>query len=410
MSADIAPGFSFDIQPSTGVGKARLGRLTTPHGVVETPNFILCATKAGLKALTTEAAAEANTQFILSNTYHLMLQPGADVIARHGGLHKFTGWNGAMLTDSGGFQVFSLAHGGVADEIKGARRTETTKSVLDITEEGVSFRSYVDGQRILLTPEISINVQRKLGADIILAFDECTPFHVDRAYTEASLARTHRWTDRGLRAFAEATEDYAPTCGSSGQQAFYGISQGGIYEDLRRVASDFLNEKDCFGYAVGGSLGNSKEQMYEVVSYAMSGLRSDKPVHLLGIGGIADIFTCVAVGIDTFDCVSPTRIARHGWALAPATVAESDRVEPRLNMRNARFRDDLGPLDPTCNCHTCLTYTRSYIHHLLKAREILAQTLLTLHNVATMNRVMTDIRAGIAAGSLSEARAFWLGA
>jgi queuine tRNA-ribosyltransferase len=404
--------FSFETRPEPRLNRARLGRLVTPHGAVDTPNFILCATKGALKGLTTEAAAAANTQFILSNTYHLMLQPGAEVVAAQGGLHKFAGWNGAFLTDSGGFQVFSLAHGGVADEIKGARRPTSTKSVLKITEAGVEFRSYIDGQKILLTPERSILVQRHLGADIILAFDECTPFHVDRAYTEASLQRTHRWTDRALTAFAEATDAYGPKSGSAGLQAFYGISQGGIYEDLRRTASDFLNDRDCFGFAVGGSLGNSKSQMYEVVDCATAGLRPEKPVHLLGIGGIHDIFTCVQFGIDTFDCVSPTRIGRHGWALVPAEIAgdSGGRAEPRLNLRNAAYRQDSAPVDPTCTCHTCTTYSRAYLHHLLKARELLAQTLLTLHNVATMSRVMADIRAGIAAGSLNAPRAFWLGA
>jgi queuine tRNA-ribosyltransferase len=403
--------FAFEVLPSPGIGNARLGKLHTPHGIVETPAFIFCATKAAFKGLTIQSATAANTQFILSNTYHLMLQPGAEVIAAHGGLHRFVGWNGPMLTDSGGFQVFSLAHGGVADEIKGSRRQESTTSVIDITEAGVVFRSYLDGQRILLTPEISTAVQRRLGADIILAFDECTPFHVDRTYTEASLARTHRWTDRAIEAFAKPLDDYAPQHGSAGQQAFYGISQGGIYKDLRREAADFLRARDCFGYAVGGSLGNSKPQMHDVVSYAMDGLRCDKPIHLLGIGDIEDIFECVLMGIDTFDCVSPTRLARHGGALVPAAVAAAHgAARPRLNLRNAAFRLDQSPLDPTCACQTCTTSTRSYIHHLLKAKELLAQTLISHHNVAVMNRVMSDVRAGLAAGSLSEAKSFWLGA
>ena len=380
---------------------------------MQTPAFIFCATKAAMKATTIPQVRAADTQFILSNTYHLMLQPGPEVVADHGGLHKFTGWNGPMLTDSGGFQVFSLAHGGVAEEIKSTRKFEVSqKSVLKITEEGVAFRSHIDGRREMLTPERSIEIQRQLGADIILTFDECTPFHVDRAYTARSLALTHRWTDRSIARYAAEFGDYAPREGSAGMQGLYGISQGGVYDDLRRASAAFLLERPFFGHAIGGSLGQSKAQMYEVVDFTNAALASPKPVHLLGIGGVEDVFHCVTLGIDTFDCVAPTRMARHGAALVPAAVAEGaavKRSEPRLNMRNARFKTDRTPLDPSCACETCTTYTRAYIHHLFKADELIGQTLLTIHNIATMNRVMADVREGIAAGSLDDARRFWLG-
>jgi queuine tRNA-ribosyltransferase len=407
------PGFAFDSTPAAGLDRARLGTLTTPHGQVQTPAFIFCATKAAMKATTIPQVRAADTQFILSNTYHLMLQPGPEVVADHGGLHKFTGWNGPMLTDSGGFQVFSLAHGGVAEEIKSTRKFEVSqKSVLKITEEGVAFRSHIDGRREMLTPERSIEIQRQLGADIILTFDECTPFHVDRAYTARSLALTHRWTDRSIARYAAEFGDYAPRQGSAGMQGLYGISQGGVYDDLRRASAAFLLERPFFGHAIGGSLGQSKAQMYEVVDFTNAALASPKPVHLLGIGGVEDVFHCVTLGIDTFDCVAPTRMARHGAALVPAAVAEGaavKRSEPRLNMRNARFKTDRTPLDPSCGCETCTTYTRAYIHHLFKADELIGQTLLTIHNIATMNRVMADVREGIAAGSLDDARRFWLG-
>lgn len=407
------PGFSFESQLVSAVGRARLGRLRTPHGELQTPAFIFCATKAAMKATTMTPMRELGTQIILSNTYHLMLQPGADVVAAHGGLHKFTGWNGPFLTDSGGFQVFSLAYGGVAEEIKSARKFEGgRKSVLKIVEEGVNFRSHIDGRRIMLTPEGSIEVQRQLGADIILIFDECTPFHVDRAYTAASLQRTHRWSDRSMKRYGESFGEYGSREGSAGLQGLYGISQGGIYPDLRQVSAQFLLDRPFFGHAVGGSLGQTKEQMHDVVAATMEALESPKPIHLLGIGGIDDIFSCVPLGIDTFDCVAPTRMARHGTALVPAAVAlDSGRIkgDPRLNMRNAKFRDDQGPLDPSCNCETCTTYSRAYIHHLLKAGEMLGQTLLTMHNIATMNRVMADVRQGLGEGSLEAARRFWLG-
>jgi len=407
------PGFGFSVAETPPLGRARLGELRTPRGNVQTPAFIFCATKAAMKATTIPPVKAAGTQIILSNTYHLMLQPGAEVIAAHGGLHKFTGWDGPMLTDSGGFQVFSLAHGGVAQEIKSTRTFEkSATSVLKIREEGVAFRSHIDGRHVTLTPERSIEIQRQLGADIILTFDECTPFHVDRAYTAKSLALTHRWTDRSIARYGEAFGDYAPHEGSAGLQGLYGISQGGVYEDLRKASAAFLHDRPFFGHAIGGSLGQSKAQMYEVVDFTNAALASEKPVHLLGIGGIEDVFHCVTLGIDTFDCVAPTRMARHGAALVPAAVADGaavKRSEPRLNMRNARFREDRSALDPTCGCETCATYTRAYIHHLLKADEIIGQTLLTIHNIATMNRVMADVREGIAAGSLDDARRFWLG-
>ena len=383
---DALPGFGFSVAETPPLGRARLGELRTPHGNVQTPAFIFCATKAAMKATTIPPVKAAGTQIILSNTYHLMLQPGAEIIA---------------------------AHGGVAQEIKSTRTFEkSATSVLKIREEGVAFRSHIDGRHVTLTPERSIEIQRQLGADIILTFDECTPFHVDRAYTAKSLALTHRWTDRSIARYAESFDDYAPREGSAGLQGLYGISQGGVYEDLRHASAAFLLDRPFFGHAIGGSLGQSKAQMYEVVDFTNAALASPKPVHLLGIGGIEDVFHCVTLGIDTFDCVSPTRMARHGAALVPAAVADGaavKRSEPRLNMRNARFREDRGALDPTCGCETCATYTRAYVHHLFKADEIIGQTLLTIHNIATMNRVMADVRAGIATGSLDDARRFWLG-
>lgn len=406
------PGFRFEILHQSAENHARVGRLETPHGGIDTPAFIFCATKAAIKAASPASMKKAGTQIILSNTYHLMLRPGEDIIAKFGGLHRFTGWDGPMLTDSGGFQIFSLQHGGVADEIKGSRKhkADTITSAVKLTEEGAEFRSHIDGTKYFLTPERSVQIQRRLGPDIILPLDECTPYHADRRYTEKSLELSLRWSDRSLAEFQRQDEAYPPMHGSSGAQAMYGISQGGVFDDLRARATDYLLDRPFFGYAIGGSLGASKDQMYDVVGNAMAGLDRAKPVHLLGIGGIQDIFECVPFGIDTFDCVAPTRMARHGAALVPAAQApDRTRAEPRLNLKNAGFATDAKPIDPDCACEACATFSRGYIHHLVRSGEILGQMLLTLHNVATLNRVMADIRKGLAEGSLAPARVYWLG-
>lgn len=395
---DAASAFSFSCQTPSPDSRARLGQLQTPHGTVETPAFIFCATKAAIKAVTPDQMRACGTQFILSNTYHLMLQPGADVVARMGGLHRFLGWNGPMLTDSGGFQIFSLGHGSVAAEIKGKRMGNRLRTLLEISEDGARFKSYIDGSTHLLTPEKSIEIQRLLGADLVVVLDECTPFHVDKAYTRRSLEMSHRWGVRSLRAFQSH---------DNGRQALYGIVQGGIYEDLRQEACDFVNSHPFFGHAIGGSLGASKAQMYDVVAMAARRLDPRRPVHLLGIGGVRDIFEGVAQGIDTFDCVHPTRLARHGGALVRPPHALNEGAE-HLNLRNSACREDPNPIEPDCVCPTCQTYSRAYLHHLLKARELLAMTLITLHNVAFMNRLLDAIRHAIAEGRLNEERKRWV--
>jgi queuine tRNA-ribosyltransferase len=344
------PNFSFDIIHKHRHSNARVGLINTPHGVVETPNFIFCATKASVKSVAPNQFKEEGTQFILSNTYHLMLQPGEDVIEKLGGLQKFTGWNGPMLTDSGGYQIFSMGHGSVAEEIKGRRfgnqnskskkekpetdvrisrvpsnadgppnedkheesqkESNNRRALLSITEEGASFRSYVNNRIEKLTPERSIDIQRKLGADFILVLDECTPFHVDNEYTYNSMLRSHRWADRSLIRFIETAK---------GNQALYGIVQGGVYEEYRKLSCSYVNDRPFFGIAIGGSLGSTKKEMHDIVSLTRNLLRNDRPIHLLGIGGIRDIFHGVRHGIDTFDCVHPTRLGRHGGALVKAS-------------------------------------------------------------------------------------------
>lgn len=392
------PGLGFAITARSREGtQARVGRLATPHGTILTPNFIFCATKAAIKGVTMDQMRDAGTQIILSNTYHLMIQPGASVVADQGGLHRWMGWDGPLLTDSGGFQIFSMGHGSVADEIKGRRGGTRESTLKRITEEGAEFRSYTSGEKIFLSPERSIDIQRQLAADLILQLDECTPFHVDRAYTQRSMEMSHRWGDRSLARFRQGDLSAA-----GHPQALYGIIQGGIYPDLRKASSEYTAERDFFGTAVGGSLGASKQQMVDVVAMCMPHVHPDRPVHLLGIGGIADIFAAVDLGIDTLDCVSPTRIARHGWALMGGVANQ------RLNLRNSRFKTDRAPIDEACGCAACRSYSRAYLHHLLKAEELLGPTLISIHNVAVMNRLVAEIRAAIPAGTLGDTKRRWL--
>lgn len=383
----------------TTTDRARLGRLETPHGIVETPAFIFCATKAAIKSVTVEQMREAGTQIILSNTYHLMLQPGEDVVAHHGGLQKFTNWRGPMLTDSGGFQIFSLGHGSIANEIKGRQNNQRPKTLLRITEEGARFKSYIDGRTWMLTPEESIRIQHKLGADMIVVLDECTPFHVEKSYTKESMEMSHRWAKRCLTEFVKLNEN--------GQQRLYGIIQGGVYEDLREQGCDFVNSHNFFGHAIGGSLGASKEQMYDVVNFTASKLDRARPIHLLGIGGIKDIFNGVRAGIDTFDCVHPTRLARHGGALVKPASIDGNKKE-HINLGNQKFKLDNNPIEPDCTCSTCKNYSRGYIHHLLKANEMIASTLISIHNIHFMNRLLTEIREALVTGTLNNTEKRWI--
>ncbi len=387
------PGFGFDIAARDPSSRARAGRLHTPHGSISTPAFIFCATKGAIKAAGVDQLAAVDAEIILANTYHMMIQPGADLVESMGGLHRFTGWDGPMLTDSGGFQIFSLGQGSDTKEIKNSRSGARTPLLTELNEDGATFRSPRDGAYHTLTPETSIGIQRQLGADMIVVLDECTPFHVDRDYTARSLAMTHRWGDRSLTEFER---------GHDGRQALYGVIQGGIYADLRQEGADFVASRPFFGYAVGGCLGDHGDQLFEIVDHATGRLTDDRPVHLLGIGGVRDIWEGVARGIDTFDCVAPTRIARHGWAL------HGDADNHRINLRNARYRDDKEPLEVTCRCPACRRHSRAYIHHLLKAREILAIQLLTVHNMAFMTRLMATVRAALLSGRFDEARTRWL--
>lgn len=388
------PNFKFDIQYKDPKSRARTGRLKTPHGEIETPNYIFCGTKAAIKGLSPAQMVEAGTDIILSNTYHLMLQPGADLIEKAGGLHKFMGWNGPMLTDSGGFQVFSLGEGTMANEIKGKNKGfQGKKNLMQITEQGCTFRSYVDGTTIKLTPESAMEIQRKLGADLLMQFDECTPYHVTKEYTARSMEMSMRWGDRCLTQFDRT---------DNGAQALYGIIQGGVYADLRRISAEYTKDRPFFGTAVGGCLGGTEEEMETVVGASLPYAHPDRPVHFLGIGRMRDVFRFVRMGVDTFDCVIPTRLARHGTAFLKGQAGET------INLTNARYRDDHTPLDPENGIAASAQFTKAYIHHLLKAQELLATQIIAQHNVATINRMMREIRAAIRENRLDALEKAWL--
>jgi queuine tRNA-ribosyltransferase len=379
--------FAFDILHRDPHTRARLGKITTPHGVVNTPNFIFCGTKAAMKACAPADLAALGAEIMLSNTYHLLIQPGSELVQKMGGLHEFTQWQGPMLTDSGGYQIFAMGYGSISAEIKRKNITGRRKTLSQITEEGAYFQSYTDGRQIFLTPEKSIQTQRELGADLIVMLDELTPFHADKDYTARSLQLTHRWGDRSLAEFQR---------GDDGRQQLYGVIQGGVYEDLRREAASYTASRSFFGTAIGGCLGDTKDSVIEIADYCMPYVAPDRPIHLLGIGGIEEIIRGAAIGIDTFDCVSPTRMARHGWALAPFEASG------RINIRNARYRDDPEPLDETLGNAASSKFSRAYLHHLFRAQEILGLQLLTQHNIAVMVRLMTDVRAAIRAGTMAE--------
>jgi queuine tRNA-ribosyltransferase len=387
--------------------RARTGLITTAHGVIETPVFMPVGTRGTIKSLTPAEVRDHGAQIILGNTYHLYLQPGHTLIARMGGLHRFMDWDGPILTDSGGFQVFSLVYGGIADEVKGRRPTQQARpGMVKVTEDAVIFKSYIDGSQHIFTPERSIAIQQGIGADIILCFDELPPFRAGYDYTARSLERTHRWAARCLAyhqqppaANSEADDIRIP----NPDQALFGIVHGGVFPDLRRASAEYIGGLPFDGLCIGGSLGGDKQQMREVVDMTVPHLPDHLPRHLLGIGDVDDLIECVARGIDMFDCVSPTRLGRHGAAL----VRDRSR-NWKLNILNAALREDPGPLDARCPCYTCAHYSRAYIQHLFRSRELLGIRLVSLHNVAFLLDLMRQIRESIRAGRFAELRAEWL--
>jgi len=336
---------------------ARLGRFHTPHGSFDTPVFMPVGTQATVKALTPKNLEEIKAQIILSNTYHLYLRPGHDLVKEAGGLHNFMNWNKPILTDSGGFQVFSLS------------------DLRKITEEGVTFRSHLDGSSHFFSPEQAINIQNALGADIIMAFDECIPYPADHDYTDRSVDRTIRWLDRCIKAH------------NRDDQALFGIIQGGMYKDLRLKSTLETLAFDLPGYGIGGlSVGEPKDLMYQMLDVIMPHMPKNKPRYLMGVGSPDCLLEGVIRGVDMFDCVLPTRIARNGTSLTS---------RGRVVVRNASYERDFTPLDPDCDCYTCQNFTKAYLRHLIKANEILASTLLSIHNLRFLIKLMEEVKMAI---------------
>ena len=361
----------FELLRKDPASAARRGRLTLPHGVVETPIFMPVGTAASVKAIAPDDLERIGAQIILGNTYHLFLRPGHELVRRHGGLHGFMSWPRPILTDSGGFQVYSLA---------AARKIE---------EEGVTFRSHLDGSKRMLSPEISIEVQQALGADVIMAFDECPPAGSERRYFEQSLARTTRWAKRCRAAWDP-----------EGPSNLFGIVQGGLHEDLRRAHAEEICALDLPGYALGGySVGEPIPAMYASVATSAPLLPAEKPRYLMGVGTPEDLVTCVGLGIDMFDCVLPTRTARN------ARLYTSEGI---VNIKNARYADDPGPLDPACRCYTCTHFSRAYLRHLYNAGELLAYRLNTLHNLTFFLDLMAQVRRAIEEGRYAAWSKAWL--
>jgi len=368
--------FKFELIHQSKKSAARVGKIHTPHGIIDTPNFVAVGTNATLKAVDNHLMNDIDLQLMFCNTYHLMVQPGTQTVANAGGLHKFINRNKPIITDSGGFQVFSLAYGTVHDELKSKGKKKHDGSVLKITEDGVLFRSYRNGNKLLLTPETSVEAQKQLGADIIIPFDELVPYHIDKKALVKSVHRTHRWEKRSLDAHLQ----------NRNNQAMYGVIPGTIDQPLRKMSCDYLTSLDFDGFAVGGSLGKNREEMFELLKFTMPLLPKEKPNHLLGIGDLESLQTCITFGIDTFDSSHPTRCARHGLLF---TSHGKRKILAGSNKENFR------PIDENCSCFVCKKYTLAYLHHLYKAKEMIGYTLATIHNLQFMVDLMAQYRQKI---------------
>ncbi len=388
---------------TTNEGKARCGTLKLKHGTVKTPELMLVATKGTVRALSSDDLNEIGAQMLVSNTYHLMLKPGSDVVKHFGGLHKYMNWKKPIVTDSGGFQAFSLGLGQehavgkmyFPGEHEHLKKREGRKNIAKITNKGITFRSVYNNSVQKLTPIKSIEHQHNIGSDVILVLDECTSPLSSKEYTAESLERTHRWAKECL--------DYHNA--SDSDQAIGGIIQGGVWEDLRKKGAEYIGNLGFDYMAIGGSMGKSKKEMHDILNWVVPLLPPDKPRHLLGIGVVEDIFEAVSRGIDLFDCVSPTRVARNGYVY----------VRPPIGIKSRKFRykltikynlDEKG-LDPNCSCKVCKNYSRSYVNHLLKTSELLGYNLISYHNVFFMVNLMKEIREAIAKGKFEDMKKEW---
>ncbi|MEK7134558.1 MAG: tRNA guanosine(34) transglycosylase Tgt [Patescibacteria group bacterium] len=412
--------FQFSIEKKISGALGRAGVLETPHGSIETPAFVVVGTKASVKSLSPEQVKDLGAQVVLANTYHLYVEPGDKTVSDAGGLHKFMNWNGPTMTDSGGFQAFSLGtdfgkkggkiskgdakepemkHSSILqntrmfnDETEENGGSQEEPALAKITEDGVAFKSYKDGSKHFFTPERSIEIQHNIGADMIFAFDECTSPHASHDYQREAMERTHRWASRSL-----AEHKRARRTTQNGKQALFGIVQGGRFEDLRKESATVIGAMDFDGFGIGGSF--DKEDMYTTVRWVNELLPEEKPRHLLGIGEPVDLFGGIENGCDLFDCVAPTRMARNGTL---------HTKNGRINIFNAPFRNDLGPIDEGCECYTCsprqggASYTRAYVAHLFRSKEMFAATLASIHNLYFIVNLVKNIRQSILDGRFAE--------
>lgn len=386
----------FELHKTTKEG--RLGTIHTYHGTFQTPGFFFCATHGALRGSTTRQAEEAHTQGILSNTYHLM--DSADVIEKAGGLHTFLHWDKPIMTDSGGYQVFSLGYGSVSDELK---RKQRSKSFLHkITDQGVHFKHMKNGSAQYLDPYKAIKIQKQLNSDLIFVLDECTPYHATETYHHEALQRTKHWAELSLEAHTQLE------CKTQG---LYGIVQGAMYLHQRQESVEHLNSLPFFGYGIGGSLGKNQDDMEKILAFVHATKLPERPVHLLGIGRVQDILLAVKYGIDTFDCVHPTRLARHAAALVKS--AEWTKTETgwreHVVLTNAKYEYDMRPIDAECECETCKNHSAAYIHHLFKKNEMLGSMLLMTHNMYFMNKLMEEIRQALRDDTMPILTMKWLG-
>ena len=389
--------FSFEVEKALGDERfARAGIIHTPHGDIKTPAFIPVGTKATLKAMTREMAIEAGAQAMLANAYHLYLQPGHTLVENAGGLGAFMAWDKPTFTDSGGFQILSLGSGYkkvIAMDVEHSSNAPKSSRHAFVDEDGVNFKSHLDGSMHRFTPELSMQIQHALGADICFAFDELTSLADPHEYQVEALARTHAWAKRSVEEFRRLQREHP----KRPYQALFGVLQGANYEELRRETAQFLRAQDFDGYGIGGAI--EKDRLGEIVRWVNEELPADKPKHLLGISEPDDMFEAVAQGVDTFDCVSPTRVGRNGSFYT---------YDGRFNLKAARYREDFAPLLEDCACYTCQNYTRAYIHHLLRSKEILGATLMSIHNEYFIIKLVADIRAAILDGTFEDLRESWL--
>ncbi|OGG08628.1 hypothetical protein A2154_01995 [Candidatus Gottesmanbacteria bacterium RBG_16_43_7] len=420
--------FSFQIKHQDRLTQARLGRIVTPHGSIDTPAFVPVGTQATVKSLTPDELNTLGIQLFFVNTYHIYLRPGVNTIKAAGGLHGFMGWDKPLITDSGGFQIFSLgakkyiniaiSESAVLDRQRFTRKQSKKEGIADdvfpddyrpvgtlvtVDEDGVTFTSHWDGTKHRFTPEISTQLQYDLKADLTIAFDECAPFPTTYDYAQKAMDRTHRWADRCLRTSHKLKSKYR----SKYQQALYGVVQGSVYRDLRIKSAETIGNMDFDGIAIGGvAVGESKTDVKNVLEWTIPHLPAQLPRHLLGVGKIDDIFTLVAAGIDTFDCVQPTRLARMGHLLVTPVAGEP--VKYVLDITKGIYARDMRPISDSCSCYTCGTFSRSYIHHLFRVRELLAYRLATIHNLHFMQSLMDEIRGAIRNQSFSRLLSKWI--